>query len=69
MSEQQPLNIIICERAMLKSYIMCILFLTKLSFFDIKITLHSEAKYNFILWRAQQKNERFSHLQRKEKKR
>ena len=63
------IHVNICKHAKLNSYFMCILFLTKLSLCDIKITLHSEAKYNFILWRVQQKNDRFSHLQRKEKER
>jgi len=59
----------ICEPAKLKSYFMCIFILTKLFLCDIKITLHSEEKYKNFLWRAQQKNDRFSHLQRKEKER
>jgi hypothetical protein len=38
----------ICEPANLKGYIMCTFYLIKLPLCDIKITLDSEEKCNFI---------------------
>ena len=35
-------EISICEKAILKSYIMCTVYLTKLSVYEIKKTLHVE---------------------------
>jgi len=58
-----------CEPAILKSYIMCTIFLTKESLHDIKIMLHPEVKFNIFSWRVQQENGRFCHLSRKEEER
>ena len=58
-----------CEPASLKSDIMCTIFLTKKSPYDIKIVLHPEVKINIFSWRVQQENGRFCHLSRKEEER